>query len=617
MDARPIAKQRNCSAQNIVRGMNSTPICQARWPIGRKRDRGSILINTAVALSLIAITLVGTELGYLFYMKREFQKAVDLAALAGAQQLTPSATSSNCGVAIGAASTNAGQNLSGVAINPPECGSWEPSGPTGGNAGCFSSSTDHFMPDGTPSNAVRVRIEKAPATLFPFFAGDRTICVQAVAVLDAPVAAFTVGSRLLRLEDNTLLPNLLKAVGVDLSPTDLLSYRGLANTSITPSGLLAALGVPINGDLDVGTLNQLASIQNLTLGGLIDATITALQNQGGTVSASIGLLQQLRTRLSAEALAAHVKLFGNEASPGILVGLDTTGNAALNAQVDLLSLVTAGASIANGKNLIAIDNLGIGILGVQAKASVIEPPSIGIGGVGTIARTAQIRVYLRITPPLLGLDLPLILELAQSTGELKNINCKIPRHNATIAVSSSQVNACLGRFHDMTTESDTNSSHFFTENNRCAPNSSGVFPDSAEGVRRHRILNVLGLGAVSASARVGLPVLASQAPVETDPPLNVPSSPSDGTSQTTINATGINLAQIVSNVAKAVTDGILGDLGGQGLGLLLGAILSLLDPVLDILSQVLAGLLSTLGISIGQTDVSLLSVDCGVAKLVH
>jgi len=597
--------------------MNATPLRQAHRPMGRGRGRGSILINMAIALSLIVITLVGTELGYLFYMKREFQKTVDLAALAGAQQLTPSASSSSCDLALAAASANANLNLPGTAINPPECGSWEPDGPTDAKTGCFSGSTDHFLSSGTPSNAVRVRIQKAPPTLLPFFAADRTICVQAVASLDAPVAAFTVGSRLLRLEDNTLLPNLLKAVGVDLSATDLLSYQGLANTSITPAGLLAALGVPISGDLDVGTLNQLASIKDLTLGGLLDATVIALQNQGGAVGASIGVLQQLRADLSVEALAAKVKLFGNETSPGILVGLDTTGNAALNAKVDLLSLVTAGASVANGKNLIAIDNLGIGLLGIQAKASVIEPPSIGIGGIGTIARTAQIRLYLRVKPPLLGLDLPLVLELAQSTGVLKGINCQVPRHNATIAVSSSQVNVCLGRFHDMTTEADGDPSHFFTENNRCTPNSSGVFPDSADGVRRHRILDVLGLGAISARARVGLPVLASQSPVNTSPPLNVPSIPSDGTSQATITATGINLAQIVSNVVDAVFDGILGDLGGQGLGLLLGTVIELLKPLLDILSQVLAALLSTLGISLGQTDVSLLSVDCGVAKLVH
>ncbi|WP_082519676.1 pilus assembly protein TadG-related protein [Variovorax sp. Root411] len=603
--------------------MNAATMRKAFQPSDRRRARGSILVNTAIALSLIAITLVGTELGYLFYMKRELQKTADLAALAGAQKLTPPGDSGTCSASDGpqnAALASANQNFPGIGLTEMKCGHWDPANATPASPvpdDCFIGTDDHFLPEAFPENAFRVRIKKTPATLLPFFEGNRNICVQAVAALDAPVAAFTVGSRLLRLEDNTLLPNLLKAIGLDLSPTDLLSYRGLANTSITPAGLLAALGVPVTGDLNVGTLNQLASIEGLALGGLIDATVIALQNQGGTVDASIALLRQLQGGLSAGAVAAKVKLFGNETSPGILVGLDTTGNAALNSKVDLLSLVTAGASIANGKNLIAIDNLGIGILGVQAKASVIEPPSIGIGGVGAIARTAQIRAYLRITPPLLGLDLPLILELAQSTGELKNINCKAPRHNATIAVSSSQVNVCLGRFHDMTSEADSNSSHFFTENNRCAPNSSGAFPDSAEGVRRHRILNVLGLGAVSASARVGLPVLASQAPVETNPPLNVPSSPSDGTSQTTITATGINPAQIVSSAARAVTDGILGDLGGQGLGLLLGTITGLLKPVFDILSQVLAALLSTLGISIGQTDVSLLSVDCGVAKLVH
>lgn len=595
--------------------MNATPLRQVRRPTTRGRGRGSILINAAIALSLIVITLVGTELGYLFYMKREFQKTVDLAALAGAQRLTPSASSSGCDLALEAASANANLNLPGTAINAPECGSWEPDGPTDAKTGCFSGSTDHFLPSGTPSNAVRVRIQKAPPTLLPFFSADRTICVQAVAALDAPVAAFTVGSRLLRLEDNTLLPNLLKAVGVDLSATDLLSYQGLANTSITPAGLLAALGVPISGDLNVGTLNQLASIKDLTLGGLLDATVIALQNQGGAVGASIGVLQQLRARLSIEALATKVKLFGNETSPGILVGLDTTGNSALNAKVDLLSLVTAGASIANGKNLIAIDNLGIAILGVRAKASVVEPPSIGIGGVGTIAKTAQVRVYLRVAP--LTLDIPLILELVQSTGELTNIDCKSPRRNATIAVSSSPVNLCVGRFHDMTSESDTNPDHFFTANNSCSPNGSGSIPDSIDGVRRHQVLDLLG---ITAKIRVGLPVLASQSPVSTNPPLNEPSTPSDGSSQTTINATGIDLAKLVSDIVSTVFDGILSDLLGQITGLLellIKTVIGLLKPLFDLLSLVVTALLSTLGLSIGQTDVSLLSVDCGVAKLVH
>jgi len=703
--------------------MRPTPRLTARQHAG-----GSIIINTAIALSLIVITLVGGELGYLFYMKRELQKTADLAALAGAQKLGPPEQASTCKSSGGpeaAARANAAKNFPSLNLSSElteaTCGHWDPVKTTPASTGCFIGTDDHFLPAALPDrpeNAFRVRIRKTPTTLLPFFEGNRTICVQAVAALDAPVAAFTVGSRLLRIEDNSILPNLLTTLGVDPSKVDVLSYNGLANASVTPAGLLDALGIPISGDIDVGTLNALAKIQDLTLGGLLEASILALQNQGNVAALSLQLLKSLRDNLSLAALQTKVQLFGNETSPGILVGLDSTGNAALNAKVDLLSLVTAGVSVANGRNLVAINDLSIGILGVQAKASIIEPPSIGIGGVDTIAKTAQIRVYLRVntsssplTGPLLGLlgtglDVPLIVELAQSTGKLASINCQAPRHSATISVTSSQANICIGRFQDMTEIKDNNSAHFFSENNRCSP----PFPDTADGVRRHQILSLLGL---PLNARVGLSLLEQQGPVIT-PSLYVPP---DGPSTTTVSATNIDLAKSVSDVVDAVLRGILGDTqngisgsatqlatelvgsgnGGKGkeiltignefraaqtaadelntqlgglltgilngvgnllsnlqysladvgcslkitagavrqcridyvssnivggtptslAGSLLLALTDVLKPVLNPLSQLINNLFKTLGLSLGQTDVSLLSIDCGVAKLVN
>ena len=73
----------------------------------RKRIGGSVLINTAIAMSLIVITLLGTQLGYLFFIKRELQKTADLAALSGAQSLQPFL----CTDAKAAAVTNAAQNM--------------------------------------------------------------------------------------------------------------------------------------------------------------------------------------------------------------------------------------------------------------------------------------------------------------------------------------------------------------------------------------------------------------------------------------------------------------------------------------------------------------------------
>lgn len=45
--------------------------------------------------------------------------------------------------------------------------------------------------------------------------------------------------------------------------------------------------------------------------------------------------------------------------------------------------------------------------------------------------------------------------------------------------------------------------------------------------------------------------------------------------------------------------------------------LAILDPLLDLLSSALVRLLNLLGLSLGETDVNLLSIDCGTSKLVY
>ncbi|MFA5682487.1 MAG: pilus assembly protein TadG-related protein, partial [Hydrogenophaga sp.] len=55
-----------------------------RTPGARQRARGSVAISVAIVFGTLIVLFIGIELGYLFYQKRELQKAVDLAALAGA-----------------------------------------------------------------------------------------------------------------------------------------------------------------------------------------------------------------------------------------------------------------------------------------------------------------------------------------------------------------------------------------------------------------------------------------------------------------------------------------------------------------------------------------------------
>ncbi|MCY1368783.1 hypothetical protein D9M69_557840 [compost metagenome] len=191
----------------------------------------------------------------------------------------------------------------------------------------------------------------------------------------------------------------------------------------------------------------------------------------------------------------------------------------------------------------------------------------------------------------------------QSTGTLTAVDCQSERQNASIAVSSAPVALCIGRFQDMTSVSDGDQLHFFSENNRCVADGSGVIPDASAGVRDHQILSVLDLFGVPIvpPARVALPLLSSQAPVDTGP-LNEPSDPPDGTHQTTVGGASFGVSQTVSSI----TDALL----GEGLG----DVLATLDPILNAVVQ---SLLDVLGLNLGETDVEVLSVSCGKAKLVY
>ncbi|MBN9411493.1 MAG: hypothetical protein J0H69_20300 [Burkholderiales bacterium] len=535
--------------------------CEARAATGPRAQRGSVLIYAAIFMSLGVILIVGLELGFMYYVKREMQKSADLAALAAVDELTQS----NCGGATAAANASVAANAPGAAATVV-CGHWNPA----------NAAPNHFVAGGGDLNAVEVTVSTTSMTIMPVFTGNRTVVAQATAAMDLPVAAFTVGSRLLRLETGGLLPALLSTVGVGLSQADILSYRGLANVGVKPSGLLAALGVPVSGEVDVGTLNGTAAIAGLTLGQLLGATATALQQQGGdAVVAQLGLLSHLSSHLNLSALNAHVNLFGNDAVRGVLLGVDTAGRAALEAEVDVLDLVSASLVAANGANFIDLPSLGVPLLGVTARASVVEPPAIGIGGVGTSARSAQVRLYLRVNSngvPLVGavlgltgtaLDLPVIVEVASSRGELSDLDCSGAEPTASFSVTSGIANVCMGRFHDMTSASDADATHFFSAANSCTTSGAGVVPDSADGVRRHRVLSVLGI--LPLTARVGLPVLASTAPVTAGPLLEptVPRQVPDP-STTTVNATGLDLAQTATNLTNAVAIGLLGDVAGTG-----------------------------------------------------
>ncbi|MCH1998960.1 hypothetical protein L7Q78_39790, partial [Achromobacter xylosoxidans] len=226
--------------------------------------------------------------------------------------------------------------------------------------------------------------------------------------------------------------------------------------NITPSGLLEALGLPVSVATGVGTPAQLAALNNLTLGQLLQATLTVMNKAGDTAGASLGLLTNaINVVLNVMPVNLPVKLFGD----GGVLDLNVVSgdiNSALQANINALNVLETALVIANGQNLVNL-GLNVPLLGVQSQVRIVEPPSIGVGGVGAQATSAGIRVYLRANTsniPLVGpllantlgtkIDLPIIIDVAQSTGTVSKL-CQAPltESQATIDVTSSVANICL------------------------------------------------------------------------------------------------------------------------------------------------------------------------------
>lgn len=656
-------------------GMNAASACTAVAPSSRRRARGSILINTAIALSLIVITLVGTELGYLFYMKREFQKTADLAALAGAQKIMPSGSTDVCVAARGAAVANAAQNMPGLVLTQPECGHWASSNTTPPNtaASCFNSVDDHFLPNSSTKNAIRVRIEKAPPTLLPFFQANRTICVQAVAALNEPLGSLSVGSGVARLNEGLLNQVLSMLLGTSVS-LSLADYTGLLNTKLNLLGIMDALR------LNVGTYAQLADA-NVSLAQLLNAAIQALpqSNDSNTVDLATRVLNGLLTLSGGLRLEdISINLLKTAQQAGLLsVDLNTTDpRAALNGNVNALNLLLVALQVADSQSAIAtqVEIPLQPLANVKLQAKVIETPSIAIGPPGyyadgtakTKAHTGQIRVLLdtQILKPLDGktnllnleippfipvvslkvslpagqlVQLPIYVEVASGDAELEAIRCDAPdgKYDVKIKAAPGLAHIFLGKvptaFTNRTSSWESLPKERFSLLSVEAEVKLlfGLIPviKAPIDLQAKLDLSVPGSGSITRSSldyRFDPTLPASEQDltrtVGTDQHLGaaIASALGAGKLDVELDTSGLTVLGIpagpLSLVLDALVNGVIGIVNG-----VLGILNLVLLPVLSLLdTAVLAPLLKTLGIQIGYADVQLLSASCdGNARLVY
>jgi uncharacterized membrane protein len=408
-----------------------------RAPRGWAHDeRGSVLIFTAAALAaLVGAVALSVDIGNLSYNKRNLQTIADAAAMDARFALNQGASS--CAQAV----TLADQSALNNNFDPTASGNslTVTLGTTNVVSDTVTLGTtkeiiqhDHFVPDpasctvpgADPAQAAATAVQVQTTGNVAFFFAPGSVTPAATAVwtggpaetgvsIGTTLASFnTANSALL----NPLFSGLLGG-SVDLTA---VGYQGLAGANVTLGQLAAAL--------NIGSVSQLLTTQ-ITYGQLLTAEAKALGTgpQGATVTAEIAALNGLVATAAGGSFPTTFSIgqLINVADPGAGSAADISSN--------VLGLITAGAEIAQGTGAnakaINIPNVDLGLAGLtttNVSASVIQPPQMAYGPVGTSATTSQVQVALTMTvdvPLVATVTIPLTVTAASGTATIAQITC--------------------------------------------------------------------------------------------------------------------------------------------------------------------------------------------------
>ncbi|WP_169304545.1 pilus assembly protein TadG-related protein [Halopseudomonas bauzanensis] len=483
------------------------------------QQRGAFTIMTAgvLAMALLCLVLV-VDTGRLYMEQRSLQRVADMAALEAVSRGGVCRDANNKNTAFGFAEDATTRNK----LNKDNLSS----------VTCINLITnadgvrilDPANPFNDSSPIIRVIVEKTTPASLVLHAGclftscEKDVTLQAIAIAgkEEPIAAFSVGSRLIRFDNESALGGVLELVGLDLGDTTAAGYNGLANIKITPEGLLKNLGLPISADLTVGDLNALLATEApLNVLEILRATVT-VAGKSELLDANIELLKSLTVATGIDHLNLTIPLLTQaDGTPGLfaeIIGPATqSANSALSTQISALGIIEAALGLATREHALNVEKLNINLLGlveVKTKVGIVEPPSIAIGGIGTTAYTAQVRTFIHVKTgslveglnnlvSLLGInlihiDLPIALDLVTGKGVLEEKTCRATadiyntgRDHAEIAVSGKVGQLCIGEPLD--------ESQLFSKSFSCESSTQGT-----------KYLDVLGLVKLDRTGRAPL-----------------------------------------------------------------------------------------------------------------
>ena len=430
-------------------------------------QKGSVLVQFALMLGVLLGILGVLDLCYMLYAKRDLQRNADLAALHAVQFIgTAAAQSAPQSPCVQGGNDSVQANW--LPLNPTVpvsvdviCGQWDPN--------AYPAPT-YFVPSSDSVNAVKVELTGRSPFFFPANL-DRTIKVQAIATrgVGKPVAAFSIGSKLVQVgacgQGAAPLEQILTMVGAGNLCASVNSYDGLANASVSASGLLKALGLPLDADLSAGNVNELLALKKVSLGELLDVAAT-VSGHKEFLDLNAQLLSTLGARLKADALKIEIPLGSGPDGPGIFAGIDAANSdkaAALDVKVKVLDIITAAVGVATTGRGLEVPNLAVSVPGlldnlIKVRVGITEPPSIAIGGVGASAYNAQVRVHINIDTTggaiggllqLLGtkVKLPIFIDMTRASATIKEVSCRVPAKDSSLKleVKSALAQVCVGK----------------------------------------------------------------------------------------------------------------------------------------------------------------------------
>lgn len=593
-----------------------------------RRQHGSMAI--AMMLMLLGlISILGiVEVGYLYWAHRDAQKVADLAALSGAQQLNGPAcpTGSPAYVAAsGNATDNGGTPANGYSGIDISCGRQ----PAGGSSILAPASASSVA-------AIKVVANRSVNHIFGMaWKSTFPIKAEAVAINSQPIAAFSVGSALLKLD---LLKNLLGSTLDTSIGLSVLSSNGIANASVSLLDIINNIHKNIPS-IDIGTVQSVLSAP-ITLDDFLNAYVEALP-QGTDTSIIEAWISDIDKPITNSA-GAKIILGDTEITLGDILNANVNTSdpqTALNATISAADILQTAILVADSKHALSLPATSIdipGIASIDLSLSVIEPPQIGVGGVGTTAHTAQIRLAADISAlSVVNLggqpvsDLSVAIEVAPSEGTIKDITCNVPSasgvtDNVTISVAPKA--ASVGIL----------SSSYATKIIENTSQSWSSILDAAEADKANgwdTVVNVLNIATIQ---------LFVKAPVQTTPDFSHsfevdPSKSITNEPNGIIDTTGMaGMTYPPSLDSDPATDSslLISSLFGPdsdiqatgsilGLKFELGDPLKTLSPLLNnllapVLQDVVNPLLQAVGLEIGTAQVNLRSVTCNPgAQLVY